>query len=211
MITMTTATDTTLLTQLAMLLAYPTNSYPEQLAQCVDALRANYPQAVDALTPFVEYVNTLDRMAPLEEAFTQSFDFDPDTALEVGWQLYGEDYERGMFLVQVRQKLTKVGLEENGELPDHLTHLLPLLERLEFEDASKLCASALLPAINQVRVALEAKAKKNKTEVSVYRPVLDAVRLVLFQQFEVSPMILDALPKRKDQMAPHLVGGGNFS
>ena len=38
----------------------------------------------------------------LQELYTRTFDWNPDTSLEIGWHLYGENYERGEFLVEVR-------------------------------------------------------------------------------------------------------------
>ena len=61
----------------------------------------------------------------LEELYTRTFDLNPVCTPEVGWHIYGEQYRRGRFLVQARELLKIVGVDERGELPDHLMSLLP--------------------------------------------------------------------------------------
>ena len=71
-------------------------------------------------------------------------------ALEVGWHLYGESYDRGRFLVRMRQLLEEVGVEETTELPDHLISVLPVLARLDPEGAAELARSSVLPAMERM-------------------------------------------------------------
>ncbi len=42
-----------------------------------------------------------------EELYTRTFDLNPVCALEIGWHLFGEDYERGAFLVRMRDQLRR--------------------------------------------------------------------------------------------------------
>ena len=67
--------------------------------------------------------------------------------LEVGWHLYGEDYHRGAFLVRMRGLLREHGVPEETELPDHLTHVLPVLGRLDDARAEALARGYVLPAL----------------------------------------------------------------
>src|SRR3972149_5384978 len=87
------------------------------------------------------------RLEELEESFTRTFDLNPVCCLEVGWQLYGEDYNRGSFMVEMRQRIRSHGITETLELPDHLSNLLPLLGRMEPQEAGPLCASFVLSAL----------------------------------------------------------------
>lgn len=86
----------------------------------------------------------------LQELYTRTFDLSPLCSLEVGWQLYGEDYARGSFLVYMRSKLREHGLAERGELPDHLANLLPLLGRMPAGQAEELREAAALPAVRKM-------------------------------------------------------------
>src|SRR6266568_3182701 len=56
-----------------------------------------------------------------QELYVQTFEFNPACTLELGWHLFGENYERGEFLVRMREQLRRHGIAESNELPDHLT------------------------------------------------------------------------------------------
>jgi nitrate reductase molybdenum cofactor assembly chaperone NarJ/NarW len=103
-----------------------------------------------------EFAGAIEGMSPveLEELYTRTFDWNPDTSMELGWHLYGENYERGEFLVRVRQLLRRYGIEESEGLPDHMTHVLPLLERMPAEEAAEFTAQFLAPAVRKIEAAL---------------------------------------------------------
>lgn len=65
-----------------------------------------------------------------EEHYTRTFDINPVCSLEIGWHLYGEDYARGALLVEMRQLMRALGVEEGSELPDHLTAGMRVMGRL---------------------------------------------------------------------------------
>ena len=92
-----------------------------------------------------------------QELYVQTFEFNPACTLEIGWHLFGENYERGEFLVRMREQLRRYGIPESTELPDHLTHLLALIERLEHHEAEELAGQALIPALAKIQKALEGK------------------------------------------------------
>ncbi len=83
----------------------------------------------------------------LEEQFTRTFDINPLCTLEIGWHLYGEDYARGAFLVEMRQLMRELGVEETTELPDHLHSILRVLGRLHPLKAEGLSSHYLQPAL----------------------------------------------------------------
>lgn len=137
------------LAHLAALITYPDDGYLERLRDCGVTLSRENPAASGTLQPFVEYSTKLD--APgLEEFYTRTFDINPVCCLEVGWQLYGEEYERGSFMVKMRKALRETGLRESTELPDHLCHVLPLLDRLDPVDAAGLANACVLPALDKM-------------------------------------------------------------
>ena len=61
-----------------------------------------------------------------QELFIQTFDLSPVCSLEMGWHLFGENYDRGLLLVKMRQLLRLHEIAESTELPDHLTNGLRL-------------------------------------------------------------------------------------
>ena len=134
---------------LAALFSYPSEDFHLKAEK---SLRAMDGEAAAQLREC--YAATQDLTTEeLQELFTRTFDLNPLCTLEIGWQLYGEDYQRGEFLVKMRQQLREYDLRESGELPDHLSHALMLLGRLEPEEAAEFATSYLLPAIDKMRGA----------------------------------------------------------
>jgi nitrate reductase delta subunit len=124
--------------------------------------------AHSALSEFAAKVGDLPFEA-VQELYTQTFDWNPDTTLDIGWHLFGENYDRGDFLVKLRGAMREYGLPESGELPDHLSHVLPLLERMPAGESATFAAQFVLPALEKLARGLE------KTE-SVFLPVVYAIR-----------------------------------
>lgn len=92
-----------------------------------------------------------------EEHFTRVFDVNPKRNLECGWHLYGEDYARGAFLVQMRNMLCALGVEEGSELPDYLPTLLRGLARLPAGKAAIFSTSYLQPALTRMLEGFEGR------------------------------------------------------
>jgi nitrate reductase molybdenum cofactor assembly chaperone len=91
----------------------------------------------------------------MQELYVQTFEFNPACTLEIGWHLFGENYERGEFLVRMREQLRRHGIAESTELPDHLTHLLPLLACMDHDEAAQLAGEFVLPALAKIRSGLK--------------------------------------------------------
>jgi nitrate reductase delta subunit len=136
----------------AGLFEYPGEDYPARAEDCRAALRREQSEAA---APFEEFYSPIQNLNTdeLQELFTRTFDLNPMCTLEIGWQLYGEDYQRGEFLVKMREQLRKYDLQESGELPDHLSHALALLAHLEPDEAAEFAGSYLLPALDKMRTS----------------------------------------------------------
>ena len=93
----------------------------------------------------------------LQEQFISAFDWNPATALEIGWHLFGEDYARGGFMARVRADLRSHGVVESTELPDHLTHILALLGRMEEGQARQFSYDFVSLPVAKLVSALERK------------------------------------------------------
>lgn len=154
---------------LAVLLAYPSDETKVAMDRCRTRLRLESPGAGTALDRFAEQTSSMTTEA-LQELYTQTFDLNPACSLEVGWQLYGENYSRGEFLVAMRQTLRRLGVMETTELPDHLTHVLAALGRMENEEVNRFSEEFLLPALEKMRQGLSGKQ-------NAYANVLDAIYL----------------------------------
>jgi nitrate reductase molybdenum cofactor assembly chaperone len=121
----------------------------------------------------------------MQELYIQTFEFNPACTLEIGWHLFGENYERGEFLVRMREELRRHGIAESTELPDHLTHLLPLVTCMDHEEAARMAGEYLLPALAKIRGALHGNA---------YEPVIERIAEKLESDFPDAPRRPAQLP-----------------
>ncbi len=171
--------DTQLWDRLAMLFRYPGVDYLQVARRCHHAVGVTEPDAAARLGQFLDHMAGLSTEAQ-QELFTATFDLNPACALEVGWHLFGENYERGAFLVKMRRQLTRFALSDSGELPDHLTHVLAVLERMPSEEAAEFAGACLLPALGKMRASLAGSANP-------FEPVLGAIALLIERRYGCRP------------------------
>jgi len=115
---------------LACLLTYPGEGNAQRYSAAVRLVSSACPAAADPLRAFSSGIAACDE-GELEELYTRTFDNVAERSLEVGWQLFGENYARGVLMVRLRDLMRRNGVPERTELPDHLAHVLPLLGRAE--------------------------------------------------------------------------------
>lgn len=136
------------------LVTYPDKDYAARAGRFAVALAGSGELTASDAEAFSRAIAAFS-LTEQQEQFTHTFDLNPVCALEVGWHLFGEDYKRGAFLVQMRQALASQGISEGGELPDHLSSLLHLAGVLRGEDALRLMTDALQPAVAKMLEPLE--------------------------------------------------------
>jgi nitrate reductase delta subunit len=149
------------------LLLYPDAQAEADLTAASEWLIVNGDGLAEAARRFARFVADSDASVR-EERFTRTFDINPACSLELGWHLYGEDYKRGAFLVDMRQLIRGLGIEETQELPDHLIHALRCLERLPSPKVEQFSTAYLQPALSKM---LEGYT----SEDCPWRPVLVAL------------------------------------
>lgn len=144
--------------KMAALLAYPEPDYRDRLDACLRAFEPAHDggRCLAPLQQFRAVIEDLD-IPQLQELFIQTFDLNPVCSLEMGWHLFGENYDRGLLLVRMRRELRRHGLVEASELPDHLSHALLLLDRMERETAADFAAAIVLPALAKMLQAMKGK------------------------------------------------------
>lgn len=127
------------LLRLAELLRYPEDSFKRK------------PDDSGDVAQFLDEMGHLP-LEGVEEIYTWTFDLNPVASQEVGWHLWGEQYERGRFLADLRAMQAELGIVAVTELPDHLTMLLETLARLS--DPAPLFVK-IAPALAKIAAALE--------------------------------------------------------
>lgn len=169
--------NTNIYSYLADTLSYPKSEYAITIAKCADTLKADFPEIRPYFTEMLEFASTSDA-ARLEEAYTSTFDINAVCHLDVGYQLFGEDYKRGALLVELSRVQREAGAPVGTELADHLPVLLRLLPKMEdSEERTELVRRLLLPAIEKM-IASFPEASSN-----VYRSSLRVTASVLETDF----------------------------
>lgn len=170
---------------LACLLTYPAEDgvgmrYPAAVRVVIEAC----PETGEDLTGFLEQIADVSP-GDLEELHTRTFDNVAERSLEVGWQLFGENYARGILMVRFRGLMRKYGVPERTELPDHMSHVLALLGRAPSDVASAFAA-------NQVSQAVEKMLEGLRSIESPWVGVLEATSKVLEMHREDSIVTSEA-------------------
>lgn len=163
---------------LSELLIYPETGLADSVSRCVSLATENRSPALASLEKFADHVAQSD-VDSLQELYTRTFEINPVTALEVGWHLYGERYERGEFLTRMRSLLRDLDLKESTELPDHLTQALKALGRLDDEHAPAFAQKFLVPAIEKMMAGFDGKNSPYENVIkSIHRELTSTYSLL---------------------------------
>ena len=191
--------DCALYDHLADLLDYPRPGYVAKLEACHRAVAEAHPDSTGKLAALLEQAREWS-VERAQELFSRTFELNPLCSPEVGWHLFGENYERGTFLVWMRVQLRHFGLAESTELPDHLTHVLPVLGRLEPAEANEFSATCVLPALQRMLDSLKDKQNPYENALHVIADVLrarhgasraNAIPLPILRQYDDALVLLD--------------------
>jgi nitrate reductase delta subunit len=163
--------------RLAALVRYPDATFPDALAATADILDGS-PAAAALLRQFSTEVSGVS-LGELQEIYTRTFDLNPVCPLEIGWHLFGEDYQRGAFMVRMREALAQSGIAESGELPDHLSCALRLVSEGPHGGAT--------PGLDEIRRALSKMIEALDAAPGPYRHLLRAVDAVLIDCLQEAP------------------------
>ena len=109
---------------LAEAFRYPRPGLLEQLEAGL-AESASGP-ARSGLAAFVKQIGALS-LSEWEELATRTLDLSPAAAPYVGFQIWGESYQRGEFMAKLNRAMAELDIDPEGELPDHLVPILRYL------------------------------------------------------------------------------------
>jgi nitrate reductase delta subunit len=136
----------------ADLFEYPEGTYSDRVAACAARLDALGWPAAGPLARLRDAIAARP-LASVQEEYAAAFDFEPATALEVGWHLFHDGPDRGPWLAALAEALSRAQVPRREELPDHLAHLLMLVARAEAPQGPVL-ADLILPAVRDVQERL---------------------------------------------------------
>ena len=125
-----------------------------RVAKALRGHGSSYDASAAALLTLADHLDADLHRA--EERYTRMFDLKPTCTLNLGWHIFGENYDRGAMLVGLVGELDARGVEHRHDLPDFLPTLLRLLFRMEErEDRTILGYSVIEPALTKINKLLE--------------------------------------------------------
>jgi nitrate reductase assembly molybdenum cofactor insertion protein NarJ len=158
----------------AALLDYPTTPPAGLCAAVLHGLTGDGHDAAGRIAAFRDETASMT-LASLQELYARTFDFDANTALYVGHQLFGEEGRRGMLIAGLIDRYQRLGLSIGVELADHFS---PVLRSLtldgDSEEAADLIRMALRPALAKVLTCVERRGSPYAAVLQALAHAIDA-------------------------------------
>lgn len=164
----------------ANILEYPRETLAADVRECQERLALGEPTAAERMGRFAEFAESTSQ-GGLEEAYTALFDLDSDLHPYIGYQLFGETYERSALLVGLKELYRLGGYEPNPvELPDRISEMLrffsvgsnPAVVR-------QIMQEGLIPALETLTTNTEPDETQPTPVTDPYWQVIEALWLVL--------------------------------
>lgn len=174
----------------ADILEYPETSIVQQVRECEALVSSNNTEAAALLRQFLNVVEETSN-GDLQEIYTAVFDLDADCHPYLGYQLFGEGYERSEFLLQLKERYRAGGFQANEtELPDRLSEVLRFLSVGSDESENEeILLEGVLPTLDKLTSddpaddaeldGAELELEQLRLKDDPYQPVLHALLMVL--------------------------------
>ena len=135
---------------LAEMFRYPSDDLKTYSGKWRNIISVYNPELILKLDPFTTHINEKTLFFQ-QEYYISTFDVQAMCFLDIGYILFGEDYKRGFFLVNIKKEQIKACNDCGSELPDHLPNILTLLPKIKDQElAEELIYSLLIPAIHEM-------------------------------------------------------------
>lgn len=132
----------------ADMLEYPQSDLLKVVQECESEVATINPEAVAMLVEFREFVERTP-LNRLQEIYSSTFDLNATSCLYAGYHLFGESYERSVFLLGLKERYNSYGFALKNELPDHLSVLLRFIAMCDKTDVrDEIINEALLPVLS---------------------------------------------------------------
>ena len=161
---------------IAQIFDYPDENFRSNITTIKKELISAYPKVIDPLSEFERFINSISHQ-DLQEYFVRTFEVKALCNIDVGYVLFGEDYKRGEFLVNIQSEHNKAGNDCGSELGDYLPNMLNLLPKIEDQELAKeLSFTVLIPAVRQM-------IKTFLDKSNIYLKVLEVLLIILETDF----------------------------
>ena len=135
---------------MSALFSYPDIAFWEDLDVLKKFVSNDFPDAYRHLVKFEDEMRNFS-IHQLEENYINTFLLNTVSGLDIGFVLFGDDYKRNEFLVNMQGEQQKANNDCGTELADHLPNVLNLIPKFE---NSELCEEfthgLLIPAIKEI-------------------------------------------------------------
>lgn len=178
------------LTPIINTISYPEegmNSWTDEIIKlCNEEKNDENLNVKDVITQFKQSIKN-ESLETLRENYTRTFDLKAMACLDIGYVLFGEDYKRGAFLVEIQRLQNENGVSCGSELPDHLPSFLKLISVLpENEEKKELIEKIFLPALTKILAEFDRTQTKN----NYYRYPLQALQFLSEKEFKMNDTVL---------------------
>ena len=204
---------------LAALFRYPAEGYKENVESCMKMLKSAYPAAAMNFERFYKFIETKS-LHEIEEIFGITFHIQAICFLDLGYVLFGEDYKRGEFLVNMKREQEKANNECGEELYDNLPNVLQLMAiHPDQEFVNEMGTKVMLPALQKMleefkagRMELRTKVMRKKqkaiilegiAEGNIYQNALLALLNVLEKDFDTIEYTLQKIQPSLGNFLPN--------
>lgn len=156
----------------SFLLSYPELGWGEALTEVQEEIEAIKQEDVKAaLIAFIK--EALDKTNDqLIDCYVYTFDFGKKTNMYLTYMNTGEQRERGIELLELKQHYKKSGFEvTDKELPDYLPLLLEFFANANEQDSE--------PIMSKYKENIQALHVQLKEADSMYEPILAAILLAI--------------------------------
>ncbi|MBU6463686.1 MAG: nitrate reductase [Bradyrhizobium sp.] len=142
----------------ADMLDYPAPGLADKAAECGALVGRVQPQAATLLGIFRDFARE-HPVGKLQEVYSGFFDLNSICHPYIGYQLFGENYKRSVFMVELKKSYRAEGFEESAnDVPDRLSTVLRFAARSEGGDVDDLVNKGLLPALERMTTKPETES-----------------------------------------------------
>lgn len=171
--------DLTHYTALAEIFRYPTTEMNSFIGAWKDIIAKYDPEMMLKLETFITHIQEKP-ISVQHEYYISTFDVQAVCFLDIGYIIYGEDYKRGVFLVNMKREQELAGNDCGVELADHLPNILTLLPKLKDTDlAEEMVYSLLIPTLKEM-------ISKFRSNVNLYKGLLEILVAIMETDYPVS-------------------------
>jgi len=134
----------------ADMLDYPDVGLEHKAAECVALVKSVQPQAAALLASFRDFAEKTP-VGKLQEVYSGFFDLNSICHPYIGYQLFGENYKRSVFLIELKKSYRTSGFEpDSSEMPDRLSIVLRFASQNDGDDIDGLLNNGLLPSLERM-------------------------------------------------------------